>query len=465
VDIFFTRGQISNQRFGAVAPDNKADGGVALNPNGGQIVNLVVVDTICLDMEGPGCYFLLAEGGSTINLFATGTHNENLGTNSAFNLTTAFNLQTDAASGGTINFHIFDNDVLNSRGSAARLAAASDGAVTGIFNDNDIDGNAVSVRGVEILVDNDGFAQPARGMILIDNNTIDGYGDHGIEAQVRDGTNFADFAFTNNVVGATTVVTNEGFNVRSTDSASVNLLLKDNNLANSTDRGMDLDAEDSATVNMTVVGNTINSPADHSFNPETEDAGATLRLNLGVEILNMAGVPTPTVNGNDVNDNFLLDEDAGTFFFGADDAADPDIGGNLAAAQVTENGNTTGGGAPTVQIPNGAITVVNPHANWGITATGGDGQSAMVSTAFASPLQVTVLDGTGSPVSGATVTFTNLGVSVGPSGTLASTTAMTNASGVASVGYTANSLPGKHFVLAKANGVPGFTLFTLTNTP
>jgi hypothetical protein len=305
----------------------------------------------------------------------------------------------------------------------------------------------------------------AQGMIVVDNNTIDGYGDHGIEGQVRDGANVADFAFTNNVVGANTVVTNEGFNVRSTNGASVNMLLKDNNLANSTDRGMDLDVEDSATVNMTVVGNTINSPADHSFNPETEDPGATLRLNLGVEIVNMAGTPTPTVNGNEVNDNFRLDEDMGTFVFGADDAADPDIGSNLTAAQVTENGNTTGGGAPTVEIPNNAITVVNPHANWGITATDGDGQSAMVSTAYASPLEVTVLDGTGSPVSGVTVTFTNLGVQVGPSGTLSSTTAMTNGSGVASVGYTANSLPGKHFVLAKAAGIPGFALFTLTNNP
>ena len=463
--IFFTGGQISNQRFGAVAPNNKADGGIELNPNGGQTMNLVVRDTICLNMEGPGCYILLAEGGSTINLFATGTRSENLGTNSGFNNTEAFNIETDAASGGTVNFHIFDNDVINSRGSAARLAATASGVVTGIFNDNDIDGNAISTRGVEVQVDNDSMVGIAQGMVVVDNNTIDGYGDHGIEAQVRDGANVADFAFTNNVVGNTTTVTNEGFNIRSTDTAAVNMLLKGNNLANSTDRGMDLDVEDSAVANMMVVGNTINSPSDHSFNPETEDPGSVIRLNLGVEIVNNAGTPTPTVNGNEVNDNYRLDEDAGTFTFGADDVSDPDIGGNLAAAQVTENGNTTGGGAPTLELPNGAITVVNPHANWGITATGGDGQSATVSTAFASNLQVTVLDASGSPVSGVTVTFTNLGVAVGPSGTPGSATAVTNASGVASVSYTANALPGKHFVMAKATGVPGFALFTLTNNP
>lgn len=463
-DITVVRGQISNERFGATFPDNKADGGIELNPSGGQTMNLTVIDTVCLDMEGPGCYILLAEGASTIHLYATGTRSENLGTRSGFNLTEAFNLVTDAASGGGIRFHIVDNEVINSRGSAARIAAAANGTVAGIVADNDFDGNAVSVRGLEILIDNDGNPDPAHGMIVVDGNTIDGYGDHGIEAQVRDGTAFADFAFVGNVIGAETMVTNEGINVRSTDDASVNLLLDGNTLAGSTDRGMDLDVEDSATVNMTVVGNTVHSPNDDSFNPETEDAGSTIRLNLGVAVRGIGGVPVPVVEGNDVNDNFLLDEDAGTFVFGADDTSDPDIGGVLTAAQVAENGNTTGGGAPTVQIPNGAITVVSPHANWGITATGGAVQSTTVGTAFA-PLEVTVLDASGGAVAGATVTFTLLGVPLGPTGTLSSATASTNGSGVASVGLSANSIPGGHRVLAKAGGIPGFALFTLTNAP
>src|SRR4029079_17552804 len=72
-------------------------------------------------------------------------------------------------------------------------------------------------------------------------------------------------------------------------------------------------------------------------------------------------------------------------------------------------------------------------ATSGVTATltsvGGTPQSAPIGSAFATPLQVKVLNN-GNPVSGATVTFS--APTVGASAVLSSATALTNTAGVAS---------------------------------
>src|SRR5262249_15463105 len=71
----------------------------------------------------------------------------------------------------------------------------------------------------------------------------------------------------------------------------------------------------------------------------------------------------------------------------------------------------------------------NPAA---IPATAGTPQSAAVSTAYGTALQATVLNASNAPMSGVTVTFT--APSTGASGTfagLATATAVTNASGIA----------------------------------
>ncbi len=95
-----------------------------------------------------------------------------------------------------------------------------------------------------------------------------------------------------------------------------------------------------------------------------------------------------------------------------------------------------------------------------LTASGGTPQSAAAGTAFASPLQVTVMDSGGNPVSGVSVTFSS--PSSGASAALLPGTAVTNASGVASVSATANSTAGSYTVTAAAGALS--VSFSLTNT-
>ena len=97
-----------------------------------------------------------------------------------------------------------------------------------------------------------------------------------------------------------------------------------------------------------------------------------------------------------------------------------------------------------------------------VTATGGTPQSAVIGTAFASPLQVTVNDLGGNPVAGVTVNFAVPGS--GASATLSAASAVTNGSGVASVTATANATAGSYNVTASVVGVLTPATFSLTNT-
>jgi Fe-S cluster assembly iron-binding protein IscA len=103
-----------------------------------------------------------------------------------------------------------------------------------------------------------------------------------------------------------------------------------------------------------------------------------------------------------------------------------------------------------------------------IGAAGGGGQSATVSTAFSTPLQVIVEDASDNLVPNATVTFT--APAGGAGGTFANgtatTTAVTNSSGVATASaFTANSTSGAYSVTAAVSGVSTTANFSLTNTP
>jgi hypothetical protein len=97
-----------------------------------------------------------------------------------------------------------------------------------------------------------------------------------------------------------------------------------------------------------------------------------------------------------------------------------------------------------------------------VTATSGTPQSAAINTAFASPLQVTVKDLGGNPVTGVTVNFAVPGS--GASATLSAASAITNGSGVASVTATANATAGSYNVTASVAGVATPATFSLTNT-
>jgi len=94
-----------------------------------------------------------------------------------------------------------------------------------------------------------------------------------------------------------------------------------------------------------------------------------------------------------------------------------------------------------------------------MTASAGS-QTALVDSAFAMPLTVTVSDPFGQPVSGLTVDFA--APSSGAGATLSAGSVVTNASGQASVTATANSTSGTYTVTATAHAFSAG--FSLTNT-
>lgn len=96
-----------------------------------------------------------------------------------------------------------------------------------------------------------------------------------------------------------------------------------------------------------------------------------------------------------------------------------------------------------------------------VSAEGGASQSTTVATAFAEPLAVQVLDLNGAPVMNAVVSFSV--PDNGAGATLSSTTAMTDANGVASVTATANTTAGSYVVHASVVGIDTPANFALTN--
>jgi hypothetical protein len=101
------------------------------------------------------------------------------------------------------------------------------------------------------------------------------------------------------------------------------------------------------------------------------------------------------------------------------------------------------------------------------TGTTATAQSAQLNSQFPNPLQVTVKDASGSPLSGVTVTF--MAPTSGASGTFPNgtntTTATTNATGVASTTITANGTSGTYSVAATVATVGSLQAsFTLTNS-
>ena len=112
-----------------------------------------------------------------------------------------------------------------------------------------------------------------------------------------------------------------------------------------------------------------------------------------------------------------------------------------------------------------------PASTLTVSATGGSGQSAVVGNAYASPLSATVKDSSGAPVSGVLVTFNVVGsyasasfASGGLYGSGPTTTAMTNASGVAtSTAMTANTTAGSFTVSTQVSQAGTIATFALTN--
>jgi hypothetical protein len=99
---------------------------------------------------------------------------------------------------------------------------------------------------------------------------------------------------------------------------------------------------------------------------------------------------------------------------------------------------------------------------FGLVISGGDGQSALIDTAFAQPLSVTFSSVDGAPVeAGMVITFTAPGEGAGLASSVL--TATTDAGGAAGVTATANGLVGSYTVTATATGVMTPATFHLAN--
>jgi hypothetical protein len=96
-----------------------------------------------------------------------------------------------------------------------------------------------------------------------------------------------------------------------------------------------------------------------------------------------------------------------------------------------------------------------------LTISGGDSQSALINTAFAQPLALSVGGTNGDPVNGGVITF-----SVPASGASASlsSSSVTISGGAVSVNATANGTTGSYIVSADAAGVTTAASFHLTNS-
>jgi hypothetical protein len=124
---------------------------------------------------------------------------------------------------------------------------------------------------------------------------------------------------------------------------------------------------------------------------------------------------------------------------------------NLTSVMSTFSGNSANSNADYAGALNLPALVV----------TAGTPQSTLSGSDFVTPLQVLVQDTFGNPVQGATITFT--APILGAAATLSSPTAITDASGHASVIATANNIAGNYTVSAAGLDVTNDVTFSLTN--
>jgi len=127
---------------------------------------------------------------------------------------------------------------------------------------------------------------------------------------------------------------------------------------------------------------------------------------------------------------------------------------NVAAVAVDASGQ--------VSSQSSAVNLGTGCTGATVKASAGSGQSAVVGTAFTSALTTLVVDLTGAPVSGAAVTYA--APATGASAMLSVPTAITNASGLATVTAIANSTAGAYNVTATATNGTSTATFALTNS-
>jgi hypothetical protein len=146
---------------------------------------------------------------------------------------------------------------------------------------------------------------------------------------------------------------------------------------------------------------------------------------------------------------------------GLPDLASADFGSDTASVLL----NATGPSASITQAI-GVGTIIDDDSPASIASAGGDNQSAVLGTAFATPLAVTVCNAAGHPVQGVSVTFT--APAGGASGTFAGgqhcVTVVTDANGHATAtAFTSNDTAGSDLVTAQAAGLAAPVEFRLSN--
>ncbi len=225
----------------------------------------------------------------------------------------------------------------------------------------------------------------------------------------------------------------------------------------------------SGTLSLAVVQVPASMAAGSGTSPQTAAVNTSFGTNLSVTVKDAANNPVP---GASVTFTAPLAGATGAFSNLS----------NMIVVQTNSSGvasagsftaNWTAGGPYTVTAAVAGLTTVNfslantAGAPSSVAANSGTTpQSAAVGTAYANPLAVTVKDIGNNPVSGVSVTFTApaSGASGAFSNSTNTITVTTNASGVASAPFTANSTVGGAYTVTAA--VAGLTTvnFSLTNT-
>ncbi|GAB3708541.1 hypothetical protein GCM10027592_43820 [Spirosoma flavus] len=214
------------------------------------------------------------------------------------------------------------------------------------------------------------------------------------------------------------------------------------------------DAADLTLINCIVAGNI--APG----NPQNDGIAGTVNPASTNNIIGTGGTGglTDGVNGNRIGVNALL---APLGNYGGPTQTHALLPGSPAINAGTSTG------APTTDqrgVARVGATDIGSFESRGFTLSqsSGNNQSAIVNTAFANPLVVSVNSASSEPVAGGVVTFT--GPASGPSTNPASVTASI-AGTTASVSVTANATSGGPYsVTASANGANPTINFALTNT-
>ena len=202
-------------------------------------------------------------------------------------------------------------------------------------------------------------------------------------------------------------------------------------------------------------GNVLLGNGDGTFQRPMNYAGA-LPLNSGSFVVladvNGDGITDIAVGDGGSNIDVLLGNGDGTFRPGSAQANVPGLLGLLV-------GEFNGDGKTDFAALSGNTVEIVFGTNVSVTATGGTPQSTPINTPFPAPLQVTVKDGA-TPLSGVEVQFFTLPFQANV--TLSSSTATTDANGVASVTATANSVTGQDHVTAASGLTAQFALTNLS---